>query len=103
MGINIVTDYVAPVKVNPYVADLAGLEIGTVFSVNVTPTISEKTGKVRGIEGENQKVQEGARANGMTARTLERRENGDGTLTIVYQLSGKQKGGRGRKSAKSAK
>lgn len=99
MAIEKIENYVAPVKVNPYVADLAEAAVGDVFAVNIATSLSPTTGKVIGITGERAQVQEGARANGFTARIQEQStvaeptEESDGTYRIVFKLFPAQKSG----------
>lgn len=71
MGIKVVEGYKRPEKVNPYIADLKGITVGTTFEVEVETRLSENSGKVLGLTGEKSAVQEGARANGVTARLQE--------------------------------
>jgi hypothetical protein len=99
MGIEIVENYEKPAKVNPYIADLKGVPVGTVFAVKAETRISENTGKVLGLTGAKGAVQEGARANGMTARVQEQttvreaKAGEPGEVKFVFQLFPLQESG----------
>lgn len=104
MGIKIVEDYKRPEKVNPYIADLKGVPVGTVFEVTAETRISETTGKVLGLTGEKGAVQAGARANGVTARVQEQvtvreaKPGEPGEVRFVFQLFPLQESGPRTKS-----
>jgi hypothetical protein len=109
MGIKVVEDYKRPAKVNPYIADLKGLKVGTAFEVEAETRVSENTGKVLGLTGEKSAVQEGARANGMTARvqeqtTIREAKPGEpGLVKFVFALFPLQESGPRTKADKPAK
>lgn len=89
----ILKDYVAPVKVNPYAADVAELVKlgnGSAYEI-VAPTTQTEEGK-RGktFTGEKAKFQDAVRDAGHSARIAELDEREDGNTRGVFILGPKR-------------
>lgn len=91
-----ITDYVKPVKVNGFIAELKGIAPGDVFAENV-PTRLNKDGLVRGLDGVKHAIQSAARENGFTARVIESTviteptEDEGGVTRLVFEAFDLQK------------
>lgn len=89
MGIEVIENYAKPEKVNPFIAELKGLAVDTVFADTFEVKRNED-GTPKGVAARTQLVQAGARANGFTARVQEVLDNGD-TVKIIFKTYPAQK------------